>query len=86
MGAGRALMTFGSRRVFGGRGGHLPAGRDDRYARSDAFNPKGEVKCLAAGNNGWQETVKAGDGGGVADFAVWLRRSSTWRAPWHGRN
>jgi hypothetical protein len=34
-----------------------------RYARSDAFNPKGTVKISTGVQNGWQETVKAGDSG-----------------------
>ena len=34
-----------------------------RYAHSDAFNPKGSAELPTGAQNGWLETVKAGDVG-----------------------
>ena len=34
-----------------------------RYARSDAFNPKGFVKLTLGTQNGWRKTIRAGDFG-----------------------
>ena len=85
MGAGRVLLTFGLD-IFSEtpEGTCLLAGLI-RYARSDAFNPKGDVKQLGGGNNGWQETVKAGDGGGVAALASGMAQLDVARAM-AGRN
>ncbi len=61
--AGRALMTFGLDVLSGTPEGTCLLDGMIRYARSDAFNPKGAVKLMTGALNGWQETVKAGDSG-----------------------
>lgn len=63
MGAGRALMTFGLDVLSGTPEGTCLLDGLIRYARSDAFNPKGTVKVATGDHNGWQETVRAGDSG-----------------------
>jgi hypothetical protein len=69
MGPGRLLLTFGLDVLSGTPEGTCLLDGLIRYARSGAFNPKGEVKLLGGGCSGWQETVKAGDGGGVVTLA-----------------
>lgn len=61
--AGRVLMTFGLDVLSGTPEGTCLLDGMIRYARSDAFNPKGTVKISTGVQNGWQETVKAGDSG-----------------------
>jgi hypothetical protein len=61
--AGRVLMTFGLDLLSGTPEGTCLLDGMIRYARSDAFNPKGVVKIMTGSQNGWQETVKAGDSG-----------------------
>jgi len=61
--AGRVLMTFGLDLLSGTPEGTCLLDGMVRYVRSDAFNPKGVVKLLTGAQNGWQETVKAGDSG-----------------------
>lgn len=63
MGAGRALMTFGLDVLSGTPEGSCLLDGLIRYARSDAFNPQGIVKAATGNQNGWQETVRAGDSG-----------------------
>ncbi|MDD4737125.1 MAG: hypothetical protein PHP44_13590, partial [Kiritimatiellae bacterium] len=63
MGAGRALMTFGLDVFSGTPEGTCLLDGMIRYARSDAFNPKGIVKAATGNQNGWQVTVRAGDSG-----------------------
>lgn len=63
MDAGRVLMTFGLDVLSGTPEGACLLDGLIRYARSDAFNPKGVVKQMPETRNGWQETVKAGDSG-----------------------
>ncbi|HRR33591.1 MAG TPA: hypothetical protein P5026_05795 [Kiritimatiellia bacterium] len=57
---GRALMTFGLDVLSGTPEGLCLLDGMLRYARSDAFNPKGTVIMMTGNQNGWQETVKAG--------------------------
>jgi hypothetical protein len=61
--AGRVLMTFGLDLLSGTPEDTCLLDGMIRYALSDAFNPKGVVKLMTGSNNGWQETVKAGDSG-----------------------
>jgi hypothetical protein len=61
--AGRVLMTFGLDLLSGTPEGTCLLDGMIRYARSDAFNPKGVVKMMTGSQNGWQETVKTGDSG-----------------------
>jgi len=65
VGQGRALLTFGLDVLSGTPEGTCILDGMIRYARSDAFNPAGTVKLMACAHaqNGWQETLKAGDSG-----------------------
>ena len=64
---GRALMTFGLDLLSGHPEGTCLLDGLIRYARSDAFNPQGEIDLSAVPAvvvpNGWQRTLKAGDVG-----------------------
>ena len=63
---GRALMTFGLDLVSGYPEGTSILDGLIRYARSDAFNPQGEIELATASvgaPNGWLRTLKAGDYG-----------------------
>ncbi len=62
-GAGRALLTFGLDVLSGTPEGTCLLDGLIRYARSDAFNPKGVVKLTFGLQNGWQKTIRAGDFG-----------------------
>ena len=62
-GAGRVLMTFGLDLLAGTPEGTCLLDGMVRYARSDAFNPKGAVTLTFGAQNGWQKTVRAGDSG-----------------------
>ncbi len=61
--AGRALFTFGLDVLSGTPEGTCLLDSLIRYARSDAFNPKGSAELPTGAQNGWLETVKAGDVG-----------------------
>ena len=63
VGAGRALLTFGLDVLSGTPEGTCLLDGLIRYARSDAFNPKGVVKLTLGMQNGWQKTIRAGDFG-----------------------
>lgn len=60
MGRGRALMTFGLDLLSGYPEGTCILDGMIRYARSAAFDPKGEI-AMPANPNGWRKTVAAGD-------------------------
>jgi len=59
---GRLLMSYGLDLISGTPEGTSLLDGMIRYARSDAFNPKGVIK-LDKPQNGWMETVKTGDSG-----------------------
>jgi hypothetical protein len=60
-GPGRVLMTFGLDLLAGHPEGACLLDGLIRYARSDAFNPKGEITLALERRNGWQKTISAGD-------------------------
>jgi hypothetical protein len=60
----RVLMTFGLDLVAGHPEGTCLLDGLIHYARSDAFNPQGEISLEAVSafrSNGWRKTLKAGD-------------------------
>jgi hypothetical protein len=59
-GQGRVLMTFGLDLLSGYPEATCILDGMIQYARSDAFDPKGEITLMAA-HRGWQRTLKAGD-------------------------
>lgn len=60
MGRGRALMTFGLDLLSGHPEGTCILDGMIRYARSTAFDPRGEI-AVPATPNGWRKTLVAGD-------------------------
>ena len=60
---GRALITFGLDLLSGHPEGTCILDGLIRYARSDAFNPKGKtaLSSLYTAPNGWQKTLTSGD-------------------------
>ena len=62
-GNGRTLMTFGLDLLSGTPEGTCILDGMIRYVRSDAFNPKGEVRLVFSSPNGWRKTISAGDTG-----------------------
>ncbi len=60
---GRLFMTYGLDIISGTPEGNCLMDGIIRYTRSDAFNPKGVIKLTSRTQNGWKETVKAGDSG-----------------------
>ncbi len=63
VGAGCVLMTFGLDLLSGTPEGTCLLDGMVRYARSGAFNPKGEVALTFGSRNGWRKTVREGDVG-----------------------
>jgi hypothetical protein len=65
IGQGRALLTFGLDLLSGLPEATCILDGLIRYARSDAFNPKGEIAIpqTRATQNGWRKTITAGDTG-----------------------
>ena len=62
-GQGRVLATFGLDLLSGTPEGTCLLDGMIRYARSDAFHPKGVVELASGAHNGWQCTISAGDSG-----------------------
>lgn len=64
-GQGKALITFGLDLLSGNPEGTCLLDGLIRYARSEAFDPKGQLLNLEAFRppNGWQKTLQAGDVG-----------------------
>ncbi|OGV65377.1 MAG: hypothetical protein A2283_03280, partial [Lentisphaerae bacterium RIFOXYA12_FULL_48_11] len=63
VGAGRVLMAFGLDLLSGYPEGTCILDGLIHYAKSDGFNPKGEVIFVSARQNGWKKTIKTGDRG-----------------------
>jgi hypothetical protein len=59
VGAGRALLTYGLELLSGTPEGTCLLDGLIRYARSDAFAPKGVVELASGSHNGWQKTLRA---------------------------